>query len=908
MTSADTPETPLYRWRFGSAEFDESRLEVRVGGLPVELEPKPLQVLSLLLRHAGEVVTKQELFDVVWSGRITVDHVLATAVGKLRKALGGEGDALIVTVPRVGYRLDATVERLAVGRGFTSRLRLEPGQPVPSRENFLLEEPLGRSLGSEVWLAVHARTKEQRVYKFALDGERLSSLKREATLARVLRESLGERPDFARVLDWNFEREPYFLECAWGGVALPRWFDEGDGARTPQDARVLMAADIAEAVAAAHGVGVLHKDLKPANVLVAARDDGSWQVRLTDFGSSRLLQPGRLEELGITSLGMTVTEGAGSDSSSGTPLYLAPELIAGQAPTVRSDVYALGVMLYQLVVGDMRRPMAPGWERDVDDPLLREDIALATDGDPALRLEGAGALALRLRTREARREERSREERARLEAETTRHELERARARRPWTIATVAALALGLVASMWFAADAARAKRGALQQAARAEAIGGFLQDLLVSADPTESGRGHDVTVREALERASGLIEGRFSDTPLSEASVRLTASEITTSLGDYDAAVLHLERAIELLAANGAATERPRLMAARYRLGETLARASRYDDARRTLEAADAQAAPEGDDATVALAAAQAWGRFHLVQAQAAEAAPRLEAALAAHERGAAAGAPTLHALLLDLAQCYVRIGRAGEAIAAIERARGVEFEGAAISDARRANATLLYGASLLYAGRAAESEPVLERAIAELDATYGPGSLQSAQARATLGGYYAVAGRFADALPLVLAARDTMCGLHGATHQSCLMQVGNEGVVRLHLGETAPAVLALRAAHEGFVESFGAGSPGVHVIGYYLALALLAERSLDEALSITRALDPELLAAGSPGRHWDKRVSALEGAILVERGDRDEGLAKLEPVVLAMEADGMQEWILAPFRARLERARAAR
>src|SRR5690606_20132028 len=77
----------VYRWRFGAVEFDEARHELRVSGLPVEVEHKPLQVLTLLLRHVGEVVTKEELFDTVWAGRVTVDHVLATAVGKLRKAL-----------------------------------------------------------------------------------------------------------------------------------------------------------------------------------------------------------------------------------------------------------------------------------------------------------------------------------------------------------------------------------------------------------------------------------------------------------------------------------------------------------------------------------------------------------------------------------------------------------------------------------------------------------------------------------------------------------------------------------------------------------------------------------------------------------------------------------------------------
>src|SRR5690606_10327340 len=208
----DPSDARLYRWRFGAVEFDEARHELRVAGLPVDIEHRPLQVLALLLRHVGEVVTKEELFDQVWAGRVTVDHVLATAVGKLRRALHASGENRIATVPRIGYRLDGPVERVAVGQRLDGAMTFEAGQPVPGREHFLLERPLDRTLGSEVWLARQPRSRQARVFKFSLDGERLSAIKREATLMRVLRDTLGDRDDFARVVDWNFESEPFFLE------------------------------------------------------------------------------------------------------------------------------------------------------------------------------------------------------------------------------------------------------------------------------------------------------------------------------------------------------------------------------------------------------------------------------------------------------------------------------------------------------------------------------------------------------------------------------------------------------------------------------------------------------------------------------------------------------------------------
>src|SRR3546814_14190120 len=75
-------EQPLYRYAFGTVEFDEARGELSVGGRVVELEQRPLQVLACLLHHADEVVPREELFDPVWAGRPPVAYVLAKAVAK----------------------------------------------------------------------------------------------------------------------------------------------------------------------------------------------------------------------------------------------------------------------------------------------------------------------------------------------------------------------------------------------------------------------------------------------------------------------------------------------------------------------------------------------------------------------------------------------------------------------------------------------------------------------------------------------------------------------------------------------------------------------------------------------------------------------------------------------------------
>ncbi|MGH8260787.1 MAG: winged helix-turn-helix domain-containing protein, partial [Steroidobacteraceae bacterium] len=313
--------TTLHRYRFGTAEFDEGRFELRVDGRPVVIQRRPLEVLALLLHHAGEVVTREELQEAVWHNRPTVENVIDSALTKLRIALGEKSSACIVTQPRVGYRVAGPIERVAVGRHFSSNLMLEEGGSVPQRENFVLVSRLGAAPHHEVWLARHSKTGEPRVYKLGADGEGLASLKREATLARVLRESLGDRPDFARVLDWCFDAPPFFLECEYGGESLVEW-SARNLAGLGTEERVELFLQAAEAVAAAHSVGVLHKDLKPANLLVS-RDPAGWRMRVTDFGSARLLEPERLNVLGITQLGLTITQGVNSDAGEATPLYIA---------------------------------------------------------------------------------------------------------------------------------------------------------------------------------------------------------------------------------------------------------------------------------------------------------------------------------------------------------------------------------------------------------------------------------------------------------------------------------------------------------------------------------------------------------------------------------------------------------
>jgi serine/threonine protein kinase/class 3 adenylate cyclase len=302
---------------------------------------------------------------------------------------------------------DSEKARRVVSHEEESTLGWRPGagRAIPRRPGWSLVSQLGEGGFGEVWLAHHDRTKEERVFKFCFDPERLRSFKRELTLFRLIRDNLGDRHDIARLLEVQVDEPPFYLESEYAPAGnLSQWAERRGGLATLSlDARLDLLAKIARAVAAAHSLGIIHKDIKPSNVLIA--EDGSRICpRLTDFGIGVLVNPSLLAKHGITESGFTQSLANPNDSSrTGTRLYLPPESQVGKPATTAGDVYALGVMLYQFVTGDLLAPLGLGWEEDVADDLLREDILLCTHRDPQRRLPCAGDLADRLEQLDQRR-------------------------------------------------------------------------------------------------------------------------------------------------------------------------------------------------------------------------------------------------------------------------------------------------------------------------------------------------------------------------------------------------------------------------------------------------------------------------------------------------------------------------
>lgn len=441
--------------------FDEARHFIREHPVVKEKEMPPLQWLAhgpYRIKGRDETL---EIFEV-----------------------GAEGLAPL-TPPPDGEKAKRFIR---AGEEETLGWRPAGGLEIPGRSGWHLVDRLGEGGFGEVWSGEHAKLRERRAFKFCFDDERLRALKREVTLVRLLRNALGDRDDIVRIHELKLDEPPFYLESdlAPHGNLLQWAANQGGLVNISLETRIGLVEHTATALAAAHSLGVLHKDIKPTNILIFDGPDGGPRPRLVDFGIGMLADPVVLAQFGVTQGGFTRATIA---HSTGTPTYSPPELLAGKPYTIQGDIFGLGVLLYQLVTAKPNEPLAPGWERDVKDPLLREDIAACVDGDPARRLASAAELAERLETLDQRRteiEERerlTREASARAEAEaltaTARASLSRSRK----LVAAFAAISIGAIASGLLAwhhqALATSAASAAEREKARAT---GILSSVLRSA------------------------------------------------------------------------------------------------------------------------------------------------------------------------------------------------------------------------------------------------------------------------------------------------------------------------------------------------------------------------------------------------------------------------------------------
>ncbi len=483
------------------------------------------------------------------------------AIRQLRAAIAAKGvrdtdpyDEVLRTVRGWGFQLAVPVtERTFAPNDLWKLLRKDA--PAPELPGWRLQMALEPGPRVRVWEVKNDSTHLLRVVKYATDPGRRAALRREVRAWEAFERGLESQRCFVRIFSSRVTTWPCFVEAEYGGPNLMAWSDaqraQGGLAR---EVCLQVMAELAEAVALAHGLGIIHNDLKPANVLISPAQGPTqgqarpWQVKVADFGVASVAPKNRLAEfhLGDRTL-QPASSGAG-----GTSLYHAPQIGATNIPSPESDVYALGVIFFQLLCGDFGKTPYPGWENEISDPILQKDIEAACNVGPARRPHAA-VFAEWLRTVEQRRQALHEElaERRRSERDTQQLALIRARirARRPWVLAALTLLVAGICTSLWLYGRAVRERD-------LAERINGFLaDDLLTRASPYKTGIRTESLV-DAINGASPAIDQRFAGEPMIAARLHGTIAKALDKRMDYPDADREYARAAALyLQAEGPAS-----------------------------------------------------------------------------------------------------------------------------------------------------------------------------------------------------------------------------------------------------------------------------------------------------------------------------------------------------------------
>lgn len=396
-----------------------------------------------------------------------------------------------------------------------------------------------------------------------------------------------DHPNIARLLDGGVSEqgEPWMVMERIDGKPIDVWCAER---RLPLAARVRLMLSVIEAVSSAHRVLVLHRDLKPGNVLV----DQQGRVRVIDFGIAK-----RMDSLGET-----------QDILPLSAPYAAPELLTGAPAGPPVDVYGAAAILYELATGqppiDLTGvPVVLGIGRVLDteprrlaalrseaSPLAVAPAALVADLDAILARALRKEAADRYPTLDALGDDLRRlldgrpvAARAGDQSYRVRRIVWRARWPIAASLATVLALTGGLVATELQRREAIAARDAALAEEQRSDAVRQSLYLLLAESVDTV---GADATSREVLDKATQRIIAQFVRDPGESARVLHALGELHFYLGDYTAAKTALA---PLLAQAETAIAGDVLAAARYDMAQTMIRLGEMEEAAPLLAKAQA-------------------------------------------------------------------------------------------------------------------------------------------------------------------------------------------------------------------------------------------------------------------------------------------------------------------------------
>ena len=340
--------------RFESFELNLKTGELRKGGVKIRLQEQSFQILAALLERPGKLVTREALHERLWPNDTFVDFEkgLNIAVSKLRQAPGDSADdpRLIETLPRRGYRFLGTVEQLDASGEI---LGLPIGKAAERTiSHYRLLKKLGEGGMGVVYKAEDTKLDRHVALKFLAphllrDDEARGRFEREAKAAARL-----DHPNICTVHEIDEADGRTFIAMAFlEGRPLSARIEEGP--LTLNEA-LSVAVQTAEGLEAAHEKGITHRDIKPDNLMLMSGSRGL--VKVMDFGLAQLAGGSKF---------------TGEGTTLGTMAYMSPEQARGVKTDSRTDIWSVGVVLYEMVAG--QRPFRGDSDRVVVYSLMNED-------------------------------------------------------------------------------------------------------------------------------------------------------------------------------------------------------------------------------------------------------------------------------------------------------------------------------------------------------------------------------------------------------------------------------------------------------------------------------------------------------------------------------------------------------
>jgi tetratricopeptide (TPR) repeat protein len=711
----------------------------------------------------------------------------------------------------------------------------DPDEPVAGDAigAYRVVRKLGEGGMSTVWLV--ERTDGVLAARLALklirNGVRSGALRQRFDRERRILAAL-DHPHVARLLDAGStaEGQPYFVMEHVAGVPLDQYCeDRGLGI----EARLSLFRQVCDAVHCAHRALVVHRDLKPTNVLVTA--DGV--PKLLDFGIAKLIDAGE-----------AAADETGAALRFWTPHYASPEQVRGDVVTTATDVYSLGVVLYQLLCG--RRPY------EITTRSLAEIERVVCTFEPAApsavgpqqvrrRIRGdLDAIVLTaLQKMPARRYASARELSDDLDRylqgqpvsarrATAAYRARKFLGRHLATTVAATTVALSLLAgtgvAAWHARRARAEQRSAEAERARAERVSAFLVDLFSSADPAAAASG-DVTARELLDRGASRLGVELRDEPEVRAALQHAIGVVYRNLGYYRPAEALLSEALatrrRVLGPShpDVATSLEHLALLRHEVSGP-GPVSLHREALAVRRRALGPEHPLVAESLHNLALSLQHSDAPEVEGLHREALGIRRKVLGERDPATAESLNTLAAWL----QAHDRYREADDMLAEVRAIRTGTLGAGHPSTLATVNDIAILR---VLQGRPAEAETMFRTALAGLSRVYGAEHPEVADTQANLAFALDILGRYEESLALQSDALARRRAARGAVHPAVDNSLNHLGAVLLHLGRDEEAEAALLEALDLRLTQWGERHRSVAQTRTWLGLVRLARGDAEGA-----------------------------------------------------------------------------